>query len=593
MGFIPQEVINQVIDRCDIVEVVAAYVPLKKAGRNFKALCPFHHEKTPSFVINPDKQIFHCFGCGMGGNVISFLMKQERLEFPETVCLLADKVGIPIPETEQVSQSSRDRLRMFEINDLAVKYFHQNLLSDKQATTEKVREYLKKRGVDLDAVRQLKLGLALDKWDNLLTHLRQQGVTLKLMEQAGLIIAQSRGNGFYDRFRNRIIFPIFDVKKRCIAFGARTLKGDKTAKYINSPETALYTKGSHLYGFHLAKESVGKIDQAVIVEGYMDFITPFRNGVTNIVASLGTALTIDQIRLLRRYTHNVVLLFDTDQAGEAAMMRSFDILIEEGMNVKVATLDKNEDPDSYIRKFGKETFLKRIEEARTLYDYKLNLLLKRFKEKGVESIVKISDEMLHTISKFSNAVVRSEYIKNLAQTLNVSEAALYIELNKTNQGTSYQSSYRRNTEKKDDLSKHVPAVEREILKLMLDDEEFVPLTKEQISIADFENIYIKNIVNKMFQYSDRGEKEKLKLSFLMSEFQDQNILRFMSSLVALKDAPMDNKKKIHHDCIDRLKRDRLRSRRRDIMNQMQRAKEKGDQQELQKLIVDFNQLIKG
>ncbi|MCK5213988.1 MAG: DNA primase [Candidatus Omnitrophica bacterium] len=593
MGFIPQDLINQVIDRSDIVEVVASYVPLKKAGRNFKAACPFHHEKTPSFMVNPDKQIFHCFGCGVGGNAISFVMKQERLEFPETVRLLAEKLGIAIPEDTSYSPTNQGRMKIIELTNAAAEYFHQNLISDKSALTKTARDYLKQRGISLEIAQQLKLGFALDMWDGLMVHLRKKGAALNLLEKSGLIIARNKSDGFYDRFRNRIIFPIFDIKKRCIAFGARTLDVDNTAKYINSPETGIYIKGRHLYGFHLAKDAIGKMDEVIVVEGYMDFITPFRSGVINIVAALGTALTVDQIRLLRRYTNNVVLLFDSDQAGQDAMIRSFDLLIEEGMTVRVATLDKDEDPDSYIEKYGKDAFLERIKEARPLYNYKLDLLMKRFSGKGVESIAKISHEMLQTIDKFKNAVIKSEYIKNLAQTLSVLESALHVELKKVNRGAAARPVNRNVVRSNNNLDKAIPPVEKELLRLMLNDEEFISLTKNEIDASDFENIFVRDIVIKIFELFDQQKNEELKLKSLMNNFQDQKVLQFISSLVASKDALSGDRKKIHRDCIARLKKDQLRSRRRDIMNKMQQAKDNDDQQELARLTVDFNQLIKG
>ncbi|MCK5260333.1 MAG: DNA primase, partial [Candidatus Omnitrophica bacterium] len=266
MGLIPDEIIAQVIDHSDIVEVISAYVPLKKAGRNFKGPCPFHHEKTPSFIVNPAKQIFHCFGCHVGGNVIGFVMKQDRLEFPEAVRLLAKKVNIVVPETTRGNaQETNIRQLIFKINALAAEYFHKNLLSDKGRPAKEARAYLKKRKVDLKTVEQFQLGFAPDQWDGLIGYLRSKKINLGLMEKAGLILPRDNGQGYYDRFRNRVIFPILDTQAHYRAFGARALEanGEKarvTAKYINSPETPVYVKGHHLYGFHLAKQAIGQED---------------------------------------------------------------------------------------------------------------------------------------------------------------------------------------------------------------------------------------------------------------------------------------------------------------------------------------------
>ncbi len=323
MGLIAQEIITQILDRANIVEIIAGYIPLKQAGRNFKAPCPFHHEKTPSFVVNPDKQIFHCFGCGVGGNVVSFVMKQERMEFPEALRFLADKTGVEIPETEARNNPLAElRQQILKVNDVAAKFYHNNLLSDKSELAKSAREYLKNRGLGFDHASKFQLGLALDAWDGLLKVLREQNFSAGFLEKAGLLIAKNQGSGHYDRFRQRVIFPIFNARSEVVAFGARSMDKDNPAKYINSPETALYTKGQYLYGLNWAKDMIGRLDAVVVVEGYMDFITPFSAGVENVVASLGTALTVEQIRLIRRYTRNVVMLFDADPAGQAAMIRS-------------------------------------------------------------------------------------------------------------------------------------------------------------------------------------------------------------------------------------------------------------------------------
>ena len=371
MGLIPNDVINQVIERSDIVEIIGNYTALKKAGRNFKALCPFHNEKSPSFVVNPDKQIFHCFGCGVGGNAVGFLMRQEHMEFPEAVRFLANKAGVVIPEDESAAPSPSRQLReeILKINAVSAAFFHDILLTSREEDVKVARDYLKSRGVDLETVKKFQLGFAPNEWDALLKYLRSKGISEELIAKAGLIIAREGKSGFYDRFRHRIIFPIFDVQNRPVAFGARAMQDSDGAKYINSPETPVYTKGQHMFGLQLTKAAVGKLDRIIVVEGYMDMIMPYIHGVENIAASLGTALTVEQIRLLRRYTPNVVMLFDTDPAGQSAIVRSLDLLIDEGMNVRVATLAQDADPDSFIRQQGTEAFNARIESAQSRFDF--------------------------------------------------------------------------------------------------------------------------------------------------------------------------------------------------------------------------------
>lgn len=593
MGLIPEDAIRQVLERSDIVEIISSYVPLKHAGRNFKALCPFHHEKTPSFVVNPEKQIFHCFGCGVGGNVFSFVMSQEHLDFAEAVRSLAAKAGIEIPQQQGKSpRSSEIRQELLRINQAAAEYYHNNLLSDKSPEALSARQYLKDRRVTLDIVKKFKLGLALNQWDGLIQHLGKKNISLKLMEKAGLIVPQQNKQGFYDRFRNRIAFPIFDVNGKTVAFGARAMESAPSAKYINSPETELYTKGHHLYGFHLAKEAVGRLDAIVVVEGYMDFIMPFQSGVQNIVASLGTALTENQIRLMRRFTKNIIMLFDADRAGESAMVRSLDVLLEEGMNVRVATLGvQDQDPDSFVRTYGVEKFQERIDQAESLFDFKLKFLIKRCGLETIENRAKISGEMLLTIDKFKDMIVKTEYLKRLSLKLAVSQDALWAELKKIASQNSGRVSRREEGKTAPAVPETLRAVERDLLRLMLTERNFLQDIRNQVELADFQNPYVRDVVTRIYDLYDQGKD--VNLPEVMSGFPDQKIVQFLSNLLASEDGLIGDKKRIHRDCVQRLKQDRLKFQRRNIVHKMEQAREQGDHFELDKLTREFNLLIKG
>jgi len=590
MSLIPEHIIQQVIDRCDIVEIVSEYLPLKKAGRNFKATSPFKNEKTPSFVVSPDKQIFHCFSTGIGGNVISFVMRMERMEFPEAVRFLAEKVGIDIPKDEQSSSKINIRQQLIDINEHAVNYFHNVLLSDKSKSAVDAREYLKNRGVDLEATKQFKLGLALDKWDGLLNHLKSLNVSLSLMEKAGLIIAREKKDGYYDRFRNRIIFPILNTRAHCIAFGARALANDDGAKYINSPETPLYTKGHHLYGFHLSRQSIGIKDEIIIVEGYMDCLMPYQAGVDNIVASLGTALTVDQIRLLRRYTKNVVMLFDMDAAGQAAMIRNLDTLIEEGMSVKVASLDEGQDPDSFIRQYGVESFNNRIQQAKTLFDFKLNFLMNLYDSQTIEGKAKIASEMLPSIKKFENAVLQSGYTKQLAEKLGIPERALMQELGKVQNIT--QREYFHQEEKHGRrVSAQRRLVERHMLKFLLNEGDFIAQTKDVVMLTDFQDEQIRNVISKLYELFEKGEN--INVGKLMNSFEDQATQEMLSELMAEDQIAVKDKEKMHRDFVNRLKQDTLKLKRQELLVEIQEAEHSGNLEKLDQLKEIFNQLIKG
>ncbi len=592
MSLIPEDLVSQVIDRNDIVEVIGSYVPLKKAGRNFKTACPFHNEKTPSFVVNPDKQIFHCFGCHVGGNVVSFVMMQEKFEFPEAIRMLAQRVNIRIPEkTREDVQSTNFRQSIFNVNEAALKYYHKNLISDNSPSAKKAREYLKERHVNLEMVKAFNLGLATDSWDGLINEFNRHKINLSLLDKAGLIISRENSQGFYDRFRNRIIFPIIDTRGNCRAFGARTQEDDKDkgAKYINSPETPVYTKGHHLYGFHFAKDTISKEDFVVVVEGYMDCIMAHQVGVKNIVASLGTALTIEQIRLLRRYTKNVVMLFDMDQAGVMATVRSLDLLIEEGMTVRVASLEEGFDPDSFIVKYGKDEFIKRISGSKLLFDFKMDFLMKSYDPKDTEGKAKIAAEMLVTINQFNNEVIKTEYIHKLSGRLNVQEQALLAELKKIE--TQTPNDFRERRELTQSSASEQPrAVEFDILRLLLEEESFIKSTREHINPDDFKDERIRSIITRMFELSDQGKKVDIKN--LIKDFSDQNINSFITKLLTEETRVFGDKDKLHKDYINRIKQDKAKSRRRELLQEMHEAETCGDQKKLNNLREEFNQLIK-
>lgn len=596
MGLIPEEIIAQVIGRCDIVEVISSYVSLKRAGRNFKGNCPFHQEKTPSFVVNPDKQIFHCFGCGVGGNVVSFVMRLDRLEFPEAVRALASKVNVTILETKTADgQDANTRQLIFKVNALAAQYFYKNLLSDKGKSSQEARDYLKKRRISRETVEQFQLGFALDQWDGLIAFLRAQDINLGLMEKAGLIIPRDNGQGYYDRFRNRIIFPIFDTQAHCRAFGARALpsadgQNQSTAKYINSPETAVYTKGHHLYGFHLAKQAIGQEDFVIMVEGYVDCLMPYQAGVTNVVASLGTALTVEQIRLLRRYTKNVVMLFDMDPAGESAMLRSLDTLIEEGIQVKVASLEEGHDPDSYIGQFGVEAFRERIREAKTLFDYKLGILMDRYEINSIEGKARISGEMLQTIDKFDNAILRTEYVKRLSQVLAVSEQPLVTELKKVRQMTGEKKVFGKSAEPKTPVQEQLRVVESDILRLLLEEEGFIEATKKEIALSDFQDRRIREIISKIYDLFEQGKE--INSANLINSFEDQDMQQMIARLMANESMVAGDRKKMHSDYINRMKKDRVKLQMKELQGQIGRAESEGNQSKLESLLVEYTQLMK-
>jgi len=418
--------IEEIKSRIDIVELASEYLTLKKAGRNYSGLCPFHQEKTPSFTVNREKQMFYCFGCGEGGNAITLLMKIANMTFPEAVKSLAEKTGVILPlRSVNKDGSQKDSLReeITGLNLKAAQQFSRNLNS---SAGKVAREYLQNRGISDDAIKHFRLGFAPDTWRSLTDYIEGSGSSLKLAEQAGLIVAGKEGS-FYDRFRGRLIFPIENVFGEIVAFGGRVMeKGEP--KYLNSPESPVYIKGKNLYGLNKAKEEIRKQGFALIVEGYLDLISLWNAGIRNVVATLGTALTREHLELLRRYTLDVVALFDPDEAGKKALDRSLELFLSMNMHAKALILPEGCDPDDYVKKYGKEKLDKLIELAPAISDYYIENVLgngKTFEEN--RDLVKTATEF---IGKIGDEIERNLFIKRVAEKLGIPQELLKKEIHK-------------------------------------------------------------------------------------------------------------------------------------------------------------------
>jgi len=581
---IPPEVINDIQDRCDIVELVSSYIPLKKTGRNFKAACPFHNEKTPSFVVSPEKQIYHCFGCGEGGNVLNFLMKYERMDFKEAISILAKRAGVAIHFAEQSTDQEKSfTSELYRINELACDFYQKYLL--KNADT-KLQNYLKSRKISSDSLKKLKIGLAPNQWDGLINYLRAKSINLKLIENAGLIVPKENG-GFYDRFRNRLIIPICDLKNRIIAFGARALD-DSMPKYINSPETKIYVKGRNLFGLNLAKDSIRENDYCVIAEGYFDIITPMQEGLTNIVCSSGTALTLEQIRLLKRFTKNIVVVYDSDTAGRLATLRSLDLFLEEEIQVKIVDLPKGDDPDLFVRKFGVDKFKSLINNSLDIFDYKLKVLSGMYDAKKINEKTKIAIEMLAMIKKIKNEVLKSEYVKLLSERISVDEDSLLKELGKIkiNQ-TTYSFP---NAEK--DINYSLPKFEKMLLKLVLDDTKITKDLKEFINPTDLQDKRLQKILELVFSL---GESEtKLKPNQIISYLDDEKSVKIISELTSEETLTFksEDRNAILQDCIKRIQSNSINLKCQNMHTKIKDAQTSGDSAGVNRLMEEFNLLIK-
>lgn len=439
MGPVPEEFVENVRSGIDIVELISEYVPLKKSGQNYMGLCPFHREKTPSFSVSPAKQIFYCFGCGIGGNVFSFLMKMENLPFLQAVELLADRLGMDVPLSRGAREKHECKERFCELNAQAAKYYHRILLHEAEA--EGARRYLTRRGVKRNSWERFLLGFAPDSGSGIWEYLRGKGFSLQEICQLGLF--SERYGSLQELFRGRVIFPICDVRGRCLGFGGRSL-GNEEPKYLNSPESFIFNKSRNLYGLHLAVPAVRQEKRVIVVEGYLDCITVQEYGFSNTVAALGTAFTQEQSRLLLRYTKDIILAFDQDAAGSAATMRGAGFLQEMGARVSVLDLPQAKDPDEYLRSHGRDAFADALENCMTDYfEFRLEQLLRQYNPDRILERGEIARELMEEMAKISNYVVREGFIQMAAQKMHTSEEAVSLEL------TRYLNKQRRQKDKTD------------------------------------------------------------------------------------------------------------------------------------------------
>ncbi|MDO8885479.1 DNA primase [Candidatus Oleimmundimicrobium sp.] len=425
-GHIKEEDINEIRERNDLVEVVSGYVNLKKTGRLFKGLCPFHKEKTPSFIVDPIKQLYHCFGCGEGGNVYNFLMKIENIDFPEAVQMLAEKANYSI-HYEQTSdfKAVSHKEKMYSINELAQKLYNYDLF--KTTEGERARDYLKKRGFQEKTFNDFKLGFASTDGKRILKFLMEKGYDLQELVDVGLVVKGERGP--HDLFRNRIIFPILNLRGKPIAFGGRVV-GQGLPKYINSPETTIFHKSSTLYNQSLAKSEIVKLNYALVVEGYTDVILLYQAGIKNVVATLGTAFTSDHLHLLSRFTNKVVLLFDADKAGMAAAERGLNLFGQSKVDIFVVSLPTGKDPADFIISEGKDAFKERLDSAIPLIEFCINQVLQKYNLKKPLEKARAADEAVGIIARLENFVLKEDYLKELGDKLNISYDSLLAQLKK-------------------------------------------------------------------------------------------------------------------------------------------------------------------
>jgi len=583
--------IDQIKSKIDIVELIQEYIPLKKAGVNYRALCPFHSEKTPSFFVSQDKQIWHCFGCGKGGGIFDFVMEIEGIEFGDALRLLAKKAGVTLKRQDKTLQTKRARL--IAILDLTSKYYHQALKESKAGKT--ARDYLKKRKIDDLTRDQFRLGFAPNLWHALSKFLEKKGYRAEEINEAGLTIRKEGGN-FYDRFRNRLIFPIWDVHGNVVGLGGRTLSKDESvAKYINTPQTLVYDKSRVLYGLDKAKAEIRRKNQAIIVEGYTDVISSHGIGISNVISSSGTALTEGQIQLIKRYTPNVVLAFDMDLAGDEATRRGIDLAISMGLGVKVASLPQGKDPDECIKRDPK-IWQQAIKKVKLILDYYFDSAFLDKDINEIEDRKAISAVLLPVIKRIPDKIEQAFYIQKLAKKLGVSEDVLSDALRTQPRVKEPRYKKEETTPKTEEVSE-IDIVGERLLALVLAFPQYLKIldqVKESYFSPKLSPFYktLKNYYNRKGGLKlDQLKKELAKINKDLVKKVDILILSAERDFPNTKDQDTQEAASCEiQDCIIRLKKLNLENQRKKIEEEMAQAEEEGDKVRVEALSKKFAQL---
>ena len=579
------EIIDEIRQSNDIVDVISQYVRLKRSGRNFFGLCPFHNEKSPSFSVSPDKQIFHCFGCGVGGNVFTFLMKIEGISFFEAIQMLAERANIVLPTLENNSDSAKEELKakVYKVNQFTADFYHKNLYLP---TAKIAQEYVKKRKLSNETLKSFQIGFS-GKFDELYRELKKQGFQEREILESGLVNKNERGQ-YIDRYRNRLMFPICDVRGRVIAFGGRVLD-DSKPKYINSPENIVYSKGRNLFGLNVAKK--GELKKILIVEGYMDVISLHQRRITNVVAPLGTALTEQQGWLLRKNAEQIILSFDSDEAGLTAKMRALEILQNMGCDIRILQMEGAKDPDEFIIKFGNARFLNLVDKALSVVEFKVKLLKRNLNLENVNDKIKFLNEIAKIISKIDNTMEREVYIEKIAKEYEISKEAIYAEVNKLTYSNKKDEKvlnkqkpilvHRKNEEP--EVSEAVKRRENTILSILLTgNENLYQIIKQNITIEDFKHTLNKEIAKKLYEELEKGNSNINSILDNMTEEEQNHITEIMST-----DYEIEDMEKAIDDIMQSYQKDKLNERKLEILGLLDTVVETTEKKNLEKELSDI------
>lgn len=606
MAYYSDEIIEEVKSANDIVDVVSNYVTLTRKGNNYFGLCPFHREKTPSFSVTAEKQIFHCFGCGKGGNVIRFVMEAENISFKETIEWLAERAKIDLPSNDaKYLNMSQDELiirekrkkNMYEINKIAGRFFYENIQK-----SEKAQDYIKKRAISFNTVKRFGLGFALD--DNGLTKtLLANGFTKEDMVATGLIGVSNSGN-LYDKFKNRFMFPIFDIRGKVVAFGGRCLensevmKAQRIPKYVNSPENLIYTKGRHLYALNLARKSNEKMKKILVVEGYMDVISPHQAGITNVVASLGTALTEQQGRLLRQYADEIILSYDSDEAGQTAIDRGLEVLKSLGVTAKVLQMTGAKDPDEYILKYGPERFKKLMDNSISYAEYKINRLKSNYNLNDTTDKIKFLTKMAEVLAKIENNIERDIYVDKFSLELGVGKEAILAEIEKktlsanANSNKVIGNTMINVTNNVSNVQSALNKTENLIIYLLSKkNENIYQKIKDVVDISDIEEPTRKMLVAKLYDMFESGQINNKSVDSICETNEEFNVL----SEILMNENVNEDLDKILSEVLKSFQLNKLKYKKSELINKLSQVSTDEERKllenELNEIITRLGQLM--
>ena len=567
-------ILDQIRQVANIIDIASQYTTLRKRGSKYVGLCPFHAEKQPSFTVDNEKQLFHCFGCGVGGDVFTLVMEKENLSFPEALRYLAEKYNIPLPTKRKLSpQFIKLEEKLFKINQDALAYFKKNLFNTSEG--RKALEYLKKRNIFEETIQKLKMGYALNSWTALLDYYEKKGISANDLEKAGLVLPGQKKEGHYDRFRGRIIFPIFDLTGKVVAFGGRTfIKADP--KYLNSPDTPVYSKGKLLYGLNFSKDTIRERGEMILVEGYTDFVALFQSGITNVAASLGTSLTPGQVSLALRFLPRpprIIVNYDSDSAGISAALRAITLSWEEGVQIRVLALPEEFDPDSFLRKYGREEYLKLLEKStpglKFLIDYRRregNMNIPEEKAVVVKNVVK-------DIEKIPDPVVRSEYLKQASEYLSVDEEVMR------------RVAQQKSSEEKRETKGPFLLAEKRLLQILMEDKLLAPHIFSEMKKEYLQGLKSEPIFNALSENYKEGAPSSL---HELKQKIEPSLLSSLSEVLMEKEQAPTLEEAF--ECITTLKQYSLENQAKELKEQISTMEKKGETEKLSPFIKQLQEI---